>query len=116
MENGADPYVTIPESHGGWTHIGHTITMNTSTNNLTNKNVICVDVRAYKFDSKRRSGSKSKSGMMPNKKKVSGKQEHSIDSYVEVLENIKKSKWVKHFVGEEGKGINGSNNESRFVV
>lgn len=114
MENRSDPYVNMPEMNGGWMHVGHTIWISSTTS----KGKQATNVKAYKFDKRRRSSSILKTGMNAITKKGAAKNDHDISSYRKVLHDIKthSPSFVKSFVGEEGKGVNGSNNEGRFVV
>ena len=86
---------------------------------LKSKDVPSLDVRAYKFDKRPRiCHSSFKSGLSAITKKSTGKTDHEINSYTRALYKFKENRisWVKSYVGEEGKGVNGINNESRFVV
>jgi len=109
VEHGADPFVHMPEASNAWSHVGHTVTIGSDSSP--------DEVRAYRFD-KRRPGlnlSRTFSFTLKSKRAL---RDHEIRSYVHAIERFTHTglSWITCFVGEEGKGVNGDDNEARWVV
>ena len=161
IEHGSDPYVNLPDIKSKWVHVGHTITLRSSSpssskfslcstsndtlelskhsqqssnslnassksndRNNVNRNGekqqhIDDEVIAYRFDQKRPEIQFWKKLSSPIKNKSSAaKRDHELRSYKHVLERytVLKLPWVNTFVGEEGRGVSGQDNELRCVV
>lgn len=140
VEHGTDPYVNMPEG-AAWMHVGHTIVVasenvlssnsalvSPSKENLLNSpkiqlgikmNIQGIVARAYRFDDRRVDRSFFRSGSMNIRaKKIQQKRDHEIRSYIHAMENFTHQgvPWVNNYVGEEGEGVNGMDNEARCVV
>jgi len=111
VEFGSDPYVLLPDI-ADYVHVGHTIRIHQDNMNEN------LDVQVYKFDHNHtRPPTKSLRNRI-NLKTKSGKGDHEVLCYVRALEKINKSNlaWGNRFVGEEGKGVHGLDDETRVVV
>jgi len=140
VEHATDPYVNMPEG-AAWMHVGHTI-MIASENNPTLNNIIPSPskqylqispkiqlglkinlqqvsfVRAYRFDERRVENSFFRGSMNIRAKKIQQKRDHEMRSYIHAMEKFTHQgvPWVSKYVGEEGEGVNGMDNEARCVV
>ena len=116
VENGQDLFVDQPrEDH--WLNIGHTITLMSKNDNSSQSE---VEVLAYRFG-KGKPISKSKGFfrlMNIVLKNKSNNGDQKLKSYIQSIERFTHmgNPWIKSFVGEEGKGISGLDNEVRRVV
>ena len=76
-------------------------------------------VLAYRFDEKRPERT-FWTGVVKSlpKKSAMAKRDHEIKSYIHALDRYTQSNlpWVTQFVGEEGKGVSGADDEVRCVV
>lgn len=109
VEYGSDPNACIPADVGSlkWEHVGHTIS-------IPFHGVIGTTVKphpavmAYRFDNKKPPASLLHIRLHQN----------SIHDYVGAIEPFAKKElaWVSSFVGEDGKGVVGKDNEKRFMV
>jgi len=111
VEYATDPFVHLPEG-SKWVHIGHSIRVS-STGYSKPPN-------AFKFDRYRPNPNLVKQFLRssPLGKKHKQSNNHNIQSYISALQNIttRKIPWVKTYVGEEGKGCKGKNDEKRLLV
>jgi hypothetical protein len=134
VENGCDPYVRLPEDTNSvkWAHIGHTITVGedysgNSTNGISGGSSYTSistttphtsQAYAYRFDERRPTKSILFFWNDPKKIKAMKEHDHEISSYVISLQqhHDPSRPWVTSFVGEEGPGISGINDEIRCMV
>lgn len=140
IEYGSDPWINTPDHHT-WVHAGHTIAMykgektveketspsinnvNDSGKNVTHVGEAIVIVKAFKFgDNRPDSGGGKKIGKilskLPNNKQEK-QLDHVISSYIHALDQVSTGAsaiaWPRRFVGEEGTGVHGLNQEKRLV-
>lgn len=127
IENGCDPYVRLPEDTNSvkWAHIGHTITVgddytgSSSTSTATTTTTPHTSqAYAYRFDERRPTKPNLFFWNDPKKVKAMKERDHEISSYVISLQQYHDPSrpWVTNFVGEEGPGISGINDEVRCMV
>jgi len=132
LENGSDPYVRVPEGVK-WVHAGHTIIiveenligqLNSNfseagpfTPGSATNRPVTYKALAYRFDERRPIKTFSWSGVSGKKTKAM-KRDHEIRSYVNSILSFTYPgrPWVASFVGEEGRGISGMDDEVRCVV
>jgi len=139
IEYGFDPYTNAPIesiSSKAWTHAGHSIVISedtplsppaqeVSTINSPAATVpnapLAFKVHAYRFDNRRKllksQSWKGVNGLTSIKCK-SMKKDHELVSYLNALEffALFEELWVSRYIGEQGEGISGLNNEERCVV
>ena len=121
IEYGSDPFVNLPEGSTTWVHAGHSIKISSKTENNNSH-----PPKAYKFDKHRPHPNSIElivrqrifGGKSIKKNKKQDESSNDIHSYVHVLEKFscRGLSWVKSFVGEDGKGVAGKNNEKRLLV
>lgn len=126
MEYGHDFYTNLPLGCA-WDHVGHTIAISSlSYEKNCNYDTFTrtPTILAYKFGKKTVKSSKSKIKALKSVdlnsrgKKVQGKLDHNMESYLHALEHFMQQQlpWVSSFVGEEGAGITTADNEERSIV
>jgi len=141
IENGYDPWVHSPDNPT-WVHTGHTISImpqsqvkkpekignekGNKDNDQSNCDLVvsqrstttepAPSARAFKFGDDRPDSAGGK--FIGKKGKRQEKQmDHDMSSYLNAIELIHKDRygWPNHFVGEEGSGVRGLNEENRLV-
>jgi hypothetical protein len=132
---GTDPWINAPESPI-WVHAGHTVVINsplmkekrnssggseTSGSTNTTKSSSSLSVVAYKFGDGRPKTAppgKFKGNLLLKIGKEERQLDHAILSYIQAFEIVKKQAldWPTRFIGEEGTGVKGRNDENRLVV
>jgi len=119
VERSTDPFVSLPEG-SDWTSIGHTLQVNPSLPPFMNLSAEAraVEVLVYRFDKHKPSSNFIKNSVQSLSNMTKFKIGNEIKSYVKDLEKILHLglPWVNSFVGEVGEGVNGSENERRYVV
>jgi len=135
LEHGSDPFVKTPDDTK-WTNVGHSIVFveeqSTAEGAPLSSETVCspksgetaksaITVHAYKFDDRKPFKPISWSGAngLNAQKMKKMKKDHELCSYINCLELFTKSsdlQWVSHYVGQEGKGISGLDNEERCIV
>lgn len=112
-ENGSDPFIMLP-SGSEWLHVGHAISFGESTESG-------VEFSSRKFDRDRIASTTMfrvpKVNLPVNSLLQSnhGKHSNGIKHYVEKLSSSG-DKWFFEFSGLKGKGVNGTDNETRTIA
>ena len=103
-----DPNTGHPTDLGPlkWEHVGHSITIHGSVG--TSVKLPLSPAMAYRFDHKKPVSSLLNMRISPN----------GIQDYVGAMEPFarKHLPWISTFVGEDGKGVRGKDNENRLMV
>jgi hypothetical protein len=108
VEYGNDPNTGNPMDLGPlkWEHVGHSITIHGSVG--TSAKLPTSPAMAYRFDNKKPVASLLNMRISQN----------SIQDYVGAMEPFatKHLPWITTFVGEDGQGVHGKDNEDRLMV
>jgi len=129
VEHASDIYVDFPLGQT-WEHVGHTITINYSTNKKRTSinpfgnegETVTATACAYKFGKRDQNttapAKHRRTPMDPRTKKMQGKLDHEMRNYLHALEHFTHmgSQWVRSFANELGNGIVTAENEVRLVV
>jgi len=141
FEYGSDPWINTPENPA-WVHAGHAVVIDSQTTSSTVQKTektssqsqqLSQVVRAYKFGDRpippQAASTKFMGGLLSRhqanrQERAKGtrqerQQDHDISSYIKAVEQATKraiTLWPRHFVGEEGGGVSGSNKEKRRMV
>jgi hypothetical protein len=121
VENGFDPWVHAPDNPI-WTHAGHTIIIihsqpaRKSLDNLQS-NTSKYIVKAFKFGNDRPDSASNGKFIGKKGNRLEKQMDHDMLSYLNVLDTVSKDTfaWPYRFVGEEGIGVQGLNQEKRLV-
>ena len=119
IERSTDPFVSLPESSSGWTHVGHSIRLTPSMTSFgISEESKQVGIQLYRFDKHRPPPSFVKSSVTTLSNLTKLKIGNEIKSYLKDLERISSQglPWASTFVGASGKGIVGTDKEERCVV
>ena len=119
VERNTDPFIYLPESSCGWTHVGHSVRLTPPINSFAiGDEPKHVGVQLYRFDKHRPPPSFVKNSVKTLSNLTKLKIGNEIKSYLKDLEKISSHglTWVSSFVGTSGKGIVGSDREVRCVV
>ncbi|GFH48427.1 hypothetical protein CTEN210_04903 [Chaetoceros tenuissimus] len=120
VEYGNDPWINAPE-HPMWSNAGHALSIINCSSNDNADTFDDYNVRALKFGDSRPDSKDGKKivrriSRHANKEK---QLDHDISSYVLSIEHLSNlgivSGWPRHFVGEEGSGVQGLDKEKRLV-
>lgn len=142
VEYGNDVYTNRPFTNKNddslWNHVGHTYAISSlsyTKDGGYDTYSTTPTILAHKFGKKTKSAKSlspsssklkaktlkiiNKIELKPRSKKLQGRLDHKMESYLHALEHIVKERlpWISSFVGEEGAGIHSPNdNEERLIV
>lgn len=123
VERKSDPYVSLPDDNGQWSHVGHTLRISPLTTNSfpmtkVTDDLKMVELKCYRFDKNRPSTNFVKSTVKSFSNFAKLKIGNEVKSYLKDLEKVASLnlKWVEGFVGIKGTGDSSDDTEIRLVV
>jgi len=123
VERKSDPYVSLPDDNGQWSHVGHTLRISPMATNsfpLTKvtDDLKMVELKCYRFDKNRPTTNFVKSTVKSFSNFTKLKIGNEMKSYLKDLEKVTSLnlKWVEGFVGERGTGDSSNETEMKLVV